>query len=203
MGNVAKNQTDLTFVLAAGQTIRRARVSRSYHCMAVTTDGVVQIGLGYEPGEFLYTGVGEKLHPSEPDFTEITLYNSGGTAQTVVLKTSLGDVVDNRFTLPGGTLPVSIAVPPVVPNTVDSDVDVSIAATSNLDFALDAARRGVFISNTDPSNTVRFRDQSAATTEGVPIPPNTTLYVETSGAFRIRNPNASAVSVAVCFLKWI
>lgn len=202
MADVSKNQADIIVTLAAGATKTIPRYGRVYHCLAVTTDGQVQIGLGYEPTEFLYAGVGEVLGPGEPEWREITLYNSGATSQTVRLKTAFGGIVDNRFIPASGAIPVSFTEP-AQSNTLETTADQSVTASSYVDIAADTTRREIMISNLDTALSLRVRDTASTATAGTPLPPGATITLQTTAAVRVKNPNASGVSIAVNTLKQV
>lgn len=105
-------QPDIVKTIPAGEIYKVRRSWRSFHCVAVTTDKQVLVGVdGAEPQLMLRNGMGGKLEAGTELGTEISFFNTGVTAQTIEVVTSTGEIVDNRLSLVGGTLPVYSLAP--------------------------------------------------------------------------------------------
>jgi hypothetical protein len=195
--------SDLTFTIPANTaTVKFPRVGRAYHCISVSVEGVVRIGLDYEPeaGEFLRTAMG-RLLPPEDSFENIQLLNTHGAPVTVVLSTDVGTIIDNRLMLAGGAMPVSItgtpSVQPVPGNTFTASANQTISTAAHFDIAADTTRRELFVTNTHATNTIFARDASGTTAIGLPIGPGATVILETTAAVRLRNESGANVTVNI------
>lgn len=189
---------DLIVTLAANEQKEITRTGRKFLCMSVTTDEAVKIGLDQEPIEWLYTQVGSQLPPEEGVFTRINLLNTTGSPQTVKIKTSMGDVVDNRLALIGGSISVD-----AVPSNNLTTTQVTIPATSSHDIAADPTRRAVmFMNHNNGVGILWIQDTSAALADrGTPLFPQSLVEVRTAAAIRVYNPNGGPVPITYNLFK--
>lgn len=197
---------------AAGSGSERREVTRQgrmFMCMSVSVEGVVNIGLDQEPVEMMYTQVGNVLDPAEGVFNKIYLENTHNASVTVHLKTTMGNVIDNRLVLVGGSIsaeivndlsdpvPVEVVNPETYPDTITTAAGAAVAAADHLDIAANAARRMLIIYNDHASNVVWWCEQSNTGSQGVPIGPKQALQVAFVGASRVRNNSGASVGVYV------
>jgi len=189
---------DLVLTLAAGETRIIPRRGRSYYCILVTENATVQIGLDQEPAEFLYQAMGDGLHPAEPDFEAVILYNGAATPQSIILKTSFGTLVDNRLELINGTIPTRI----LSPNSLRTTEDTLIAIGGTLTIPADENRRELIVVNNSTSEILRVGDAAnVSDTRGDKIPSESKYILESAAAVTIRNPSTNLAAITVSILE--
>lgn len=105
----ARAEDDLTVILSANEAKTIPRGGRNYIVISTTTDGAVKIGINQEASRPLRAGVGDGVPVTEADFTELNFLNTTAAPQTVVLQTSYGTLIDNRFNAVGGVIDVEFS----------------------------------------------------------------------------------------------
>lgn len=183
---------------AAGTSAARREITRQgrkFMCMSASVDGVVKIGLDQEPVEFLYTQVGQQLSPEDGVFDKIYLENTeyAGTVE-IHLKTTMGDIVDNRLVLVGGSINSTIVNFPG--SDIDDAEDIAIASGDTETVAANDDRRALILQNLSANMTLRV-GKSPSATRGYRLAPETSVVIETSGEVSVYNAGSLSASFSV------
>ncbi|TAL00631.1 MAG: hypothetical protein EPO08_13000 [Rhodospirillaceae bacterium] len=193
-----RSQGEIVVILAANETKTVARAGRSYLVIDITTDGVVLIGMSQQPTDFLRKAVGDSVSPDENDFSELQFLNTSAGAVTVTIKTSFGQIVDNRLNLVSGSIPVTgvgnFKVDDQGADGITDTADAALAAGATLAIAANANRKALMVFN-PPSSTGNLKWGNAPdATHGIPITPGSLGVIPVTGAFSIYNSSANAIT---------